>query len=111
VDGAARQGARQTQTDENHHLAKVRVAGSNPVFRSIVAGQEKARRSTAPGTEPPRSPRPTGHDGPGRTPAGPQSRGAAPHPRSGEEGAHGGGEAGLLGAWKSFSPYPLTNPL
>jgi hypothetical protein len=25
--------------DEKHHLAKVRVAGSNPVFRSIVAGQ------------------------------------------------------------------------
>ena len=34
MDGAARQGTRQTQTDENHHLAKVRVAGSNPVFRS-----------------------------------------------------------------------------
>jgi hypothetical protein len=25
--------------DQFHHLAKVRVAGSNPVFRSIVAGQ------------------------------------------------------------------------
>ena len=25
--------------DENHNLAKVRVAGSNPVFRSILAGQ------------------------------------------------------------------------
>jgi len=25
--------------DENTHLAKVKVAGSNPVFRSIVAGQ------------------------------------------------------------------------
>ena len=27
--------------DEDHHLAKVRVAGSNPVFRSIVAGQRR----------------------------------------------------------------------
>jgi hypothetical protein len=25
--------------DKNPHLAKVRVAGSNPVFRSIVPGQ------------------------------------------------------------------------
>ena len=27
--------------DENHHLAKVRVAGSIPVFHSIVAGQKR----------------------------------------------------------------------
>jgi hypothetical protein len=36
VDGPAFQGTRRTQTDENHHLANVRVAGSNPVFRSAV---------------------------------------------------------------------------
>ena len=39
VDGAAHSGTRRTQTDENPHLAKVRVADSNPVFRSIGAGQ------------------------------------------------------------------------
>jgi hypothetical protein len=35
VDGTASQRTRPTQRYENHHLAKVRVAGSNPVFRSI----------------------------------------------------------------------------
>ena len=38
VDGAA---PRETHRDENHHLAKVRVAGSNPVFRSICAVQRR----------------------------------------------------------------------
>jgi hypothetical protein len=68
---------------------------------------EKARRGTATGNKPPRSPRPTGPDrtdgdrGAGATPAGaatppPEERGA-PHPRSGTGGAHGGEEAGLLG--------------
>ena len=37
--GAALQETRQTKTDESAHLAKVRVAGLNPVFRSIGAGQ------------------------------------------------------------------------
>jgi hypothetical protein len=37
--GAAPQGTRRTQFHENHHLAKVRAAGSDPVFRSIGAGQ------------------------------------------------------------------------
>jgi hypothetical protein len=41
VDGPAPQRSRQTQSNENHHLAKVRVAGSNPVFRSIIAGQKR----------------------------------------------------------------------
>ena len=41
VDGTARQGTGADPNDENHHLAKVRVAGSNPVFRSIVAGQKR----------------------------------------------------------------------
>lgn len=34
VDGTALHGIRQTQTDENPRLAKVRVAGSNPVSGS-----------------------------------------------------------------------------
>ena len=41
MDGTAREGSRPHQQDKNHHLAKVRVAGSNPVFRSIVAGQRR----------------------------------------------------------------------
>ena len=40
MDKAGLQWTGRTQRDENPHLAKVRVAGSNPVFRSsIVAGQ------------------------------------------------------------------------
>jgi hypothetical protein len=39
MDGAAPWRTCRTLWDENHHLAKVRVAGSNPVFRSIGAGQ------------------------------------------------------------------------
>ena len=39
VDGTARRGTAAGHRDENPHLAKVRVAGSNPVFRSTVAGQ------------------------------------------------------------------------
>jgi hypothetical protein len=34
VDGTAWRGTGGDCTDGNHHLAKVRVAGSNPVFRS-----------------------------------------------------------------------------
>jgi hypothetical protein len=34
VDGTSRQGTRPDPNDGKHHLAKVRVAGSNPVFRS-----------------------------------------------------------------------------
>ena len=41
MDEAARQWSRRTQTDVIHHLAKVMVAGSNPVFRSIVAGERR----------------------------------------------------------------------
>jgi hypothetical protein len=33
-----------------HHLAKVRVAGSNPVFRSIGAGQKSDATSASPPT-------------------------------------------------------------
>jgi hypothetical protein len=39
VDEIALRGARQTETDENQYLAKVKVPGSDPVFRSIAAGQ------------------------------------------------------------------------
>ena len=39
VDGRPAQRNRQDALDELKHLAKVRVAGSNPVFRSIAAGQ------------------------------------------------------------------------
>ena len=39
VDGTAPHRARRTSTDEDPHLAKVRVAGSNPVFRSNGPGQ------------------------------------------------------------------------
>jgi hypothetical protein len=37
--GSLARGLATTLVDGNHHLAKVRVAGSNPVFRSIVTGQ------------------------------------------------------------------------
>jgi hypothetical protein len=39
VDETAQWGTRVDRSDEKHHLAKVRVAGSNPVFRPIVAVQ------------------------------------------------------------------------
>jgi hypothetical protein len=39
VDGTASEGTGHDPTDPIHHLAKVRVAGSNPVFRSILPGQ------------------------------------------------------------------------
>jgi hypothetical protein len=39
VDGNAGTRTDRDLLDQIHHLAKVRVAGSNPVFRSIVAGQ------------------------------------------------------------------------
>jgi len=35
VDAMARRGAHRDLVDQIHYLAKVRVAGSNPVFRSI----------------------------------------------------------------------------
>jgi len=35
VDGIARQGSGANPEDEKHHLAKLRVGGSNPVLRSI----------------------------------------------------------------------------
>ena len=44
MDGLALQKSRQTQTDEIHHLAKVRVAGSNPVFRSKKLHTKEGRR-------------------------------------------------------------------
>jgi hypothetical protein len=36
VDGAARERMAKKWLDQSNHLAKVRVAGSNPVFRSIL---------------------------------------------------------------------------
>jgi hypothetical protein len=39
VDGEPAQSTRPDAVDELKHLAKVRVAGSNPVFRSIVGVQ------------------------------------------------------------------------
>ncbi len=41
TDGHALRGTDRTQTDQSPHLAKVRVAGSNPVFRSIVPAQRR----------------------------------------------------------------------
>ena len=41
VDGAARHGTGGTQTDENPHLAKVRLAGFESRLRSIAAGQRR----------------------------------------------------------------------
>jgi hypothetical protein len=52
---------------------------------------EKARGSTATGTKPPRSPRPTGHD------AGGAER--APGAPTREAGQHRHGEAGRRGFW------------
>ncbi len=42
MDGTARQGSGTDGRDGKHHLAKVRVAGSNPVFRSIQRGRSEA---------------------------------------------------------------------
>jgi hypothetical protein len=39
VDGSALQATRPTQTDENHHLAKVRVAASNPSSAPFGVGK------------------------------------------------------------------------
>ncbi len=36
----ARPGTRQTRTNENLHLARVGVASSSPVFRSVIPGQD-----------------------------------------------------------------------
>ena len=36
----ARRGTSSDLVDQIHHLAKVRVAGSNPVFRSNVMSQD-----------------------------------------------------------------------
>ena len=41
MDGTASEGTGHDPADQIHHRAKVRVAGSNPVFRSIVAGQNR----------------------------------------------------------------------
>ena len=41
VDGRPAQRTRQDTVDELKHLAKVRAAGSNPLFRSIAAGQRR----------------------------------------------------------------------
>src|SRR5208282_1011435 len=38
VDLTVRRGSGVDRPDRNHHLAMVRVAGSNPVFRSILPG-------------------------------------------------------------------------
>jgi Aldo/keto reductase family len=43
VDRTARQGRGTNLWHEDHHLAKVRVAGSNPVFRSIRPRPLKVR--------------------------------------------------------------------
>ena len=59
VDETALRGIRVDCPDEKHHLAKVRVAGSNPVFRSILAGQ--SRFSTLMGAD--RHPLRTSHRG------------------------------------------------
>jgi hypothetical protein len=48
ADGSALRGTRQTHEDENHYLAKLRVAGSNPVIRSIRAGQRFLNRDVLP---------------------------------------------------------------
>ena len=41
MDGGPAQRTAKDTMDELKHLAKVRVAGSNPVFRSILAGQKQ----------------------------------------------------------------------
>jgi hypothetical protein len=42
VDETAQWRAGVDRPDEEHHLAKVKVAGSNPVFRSSVMSQVTA---------------------------------------------------------------------
>jgi len=51
-DGTARHRTRTDPQDENRHLAKVRVAGSNPVFRSKKMGRELGLCRLCPVTEP-----------------------------------------------------------
>ena len=45
MDGTAGQGTGWNPVDENRHLAKVRVAGSNPVFRSVLADTKEGREA------------------------------------------------------------------
>ena len=45
-DGAAGQGTGENSVDGVNHLAKVRVAGSNPVFRSKEVGLDQGRIRT-----------------------------------------------------------------
>jgi hypothetical protein len=105
--------------DEPWHLAKVKVAGFEPVFRSQShrTSREKARRRTRSGTKPPRSPRPTGTDRPGRATGAhadraacrqPQRRWATPHPRSGARRTRRRG-AGLGGRGQKDESRPYSH--
>ena len=92
--------------DENHHLAKVRVAASNPVFRSEREVFGRERRATRPATNRHAAPdRPAATDRDGRR-QGHAGAGAHPTREAGTRGRGGGGEAGLLGGVESFRPIP-----
>jgi hypothetical protein len=107
LNGTACQWTGPDQMDAHPHLAKVRVAGSNPVFRSNIfrIGRERRERTAAGNRRAgPDRPTPTDRRRPGHTatPAEAHAGKAAtapdtPHPRNGAAGAHGSEEAGLLG--------------
>jgi hypothetical protein len=52
MDGTASQATGRNQMDQFHHLAKVRVAGSNPVFRSKPPGGGHFSTLTGPDRHP-----------------------------------------------------------
>ena len=128
MDETARWGTGVDRPDEKLHLAKVRVAGSNPVFRSNKGPGGREGDTRRNGTESPRSPRPTGGDRPrrsadstGRTRA--RQRGATePQGRTPPEKRGGRDtETRRRGFWRAWGglrcerrcsyPCPLTNPL
>ncbi len=110
VDRTAPQGSGAHPQGENHHLAKVRVAGSNPVFRSILPGLGREEPQQRDGTEPPRSPRPTGTDRPGEdagsagTLAGAATTARRPHRGNEAEGLWGVEQCGAV------RRCPIPNP-
>ena len=91
--------------DENHHLAKVRVAASNPVFRSEREVFGRERRATRPATNRHAAPdRPAATDRDGRRQG---HAGAGAHPTR-EAGTRGRAEEGRRGFWGALRAFVLS---
>ncbi len=110
MDGRPRYGTGADHQDQFHHLAKVRVAGSNPVFRSMCARRGREEPGQQSGTKPPRTERPTGPDRRAR----PRGRRGTTPPRPGRRppekrgaGREGGGGRGFGGETETHNPCPI----